>query len=114
MVIGLFQSAADAALCLDNLAEADFGPQTVSLVMKTRQEVEAIADVSGPWSDLSVDKLPAKLVGFGLSPEDVAEYEQGVLAGGVFIAISAGEAEDAAAEMLRDARARAIRQIKSV
>jgi hypothetical protein len=114
MVIGLFQSAADAAMCLDNLAEADFGPQTVSLIMKTRQDVEAIANVSGPWTGLSVDKLPTKLVSLGLSTQSAAEYEQGVLAGGVFIAISAGEAEDAAAEMLSDARARAIRQIKSV
>ena len=111
MVIGLFRTPTAAALCLDNLYEADFGPQDISLVMKTKAEVEEIADVSGPWNCLPVAELPARLIGLGLSPPAADQYGEGVLKGGVFIAISAPVGEAAAAEMLKDHGAQDIRLV---
>ncbi len=112
LVLGLFATPEDAALALDNLAEADFGPSTLSLVMKSPQEVEKLADASGPLAGTTVAQLPGRLAQLGVSSKDAAAYQKGVLQGGVFIAISAGTAAPAAAEMLKDANAQAIKVVK--
>ncbi len=112
MVLGLFSTASEAALCLDNLAEADFDSHDISLVMKTRQDVDKIARVSGALTGLAPDELAARLVGFGLPAERAETYKAGVLNGEVFIAITPPSGEDSAAEMLKDANAEAIQILK--
>ena len=111
MVIGLFASPSRAALCLSNLAEADFRPPDISLVMRTRREVEELANVSGPLSGLSPANLHGRLVRLGLSPAEAAVYRDGVLQGGVFIALSGTVPDSVAAEMLGDAEAQSIRVV---
>ncbi|MGH2461000.1 MAG: hypothetical protein ACRDIY_19255 [Chloroflexota bacterium] len=113
LVIGLFDSAANAALCLDNLAEADFRPGVTSLVMKTRADAEAIADLTGPLTGLSAGDVSERLASLGVSASDADRYARGVLAGGALIAVDAEDADAArsAAEMLGDAKARLIRTV---
>lgn len=113
LVIGLFDTPNNAAQCLDNLAEADFGPSVTSLVMKTRADAKAIADVTGSLAGLSVDDLSKRLASLGVSSSDVSAYAGSILAGGALIAIDAEDTETAraAAEMLQDARARLIRTV---
>lgn len=113
LVIGLFDQPANAALCLDNLAEADFGSSVTSLIMKTRADAEAIASVSGSLCGLSVGDLSKKLASLGVPSSDVDAYTRGVLDGGAFIAVDAEDADTAraAAEMLQDAKARLIRTV---
>lgn len=111
MVIGLFSNPDLAGQCLSNLEEADFAPKSISVVMKTRQEVERLADVSGPLNGISPDDLVRRLAARGLSPTDAAAYRDAVLQGSVFVAVSAGHAEDAAKEMLADAQGQNIRVV---
>ncbi len=111
MIIGLFATPSQASLCLDNLAEADFRPSDISLVMRTRRDMEELADASGPLTGLSPEDLYGRLVNLGLSPADAAMYRDGVLQGGVFVALSGAAPDAVAAEMLGDAHARAIRVV---
>ena len=114
LVIGLFPSAADAAQCLDNLAEADFSSDDISLVMQTRAAVEEISDARGRLTGLSVADLARTLAELGRSALDVQSYVQGVRDGGVFIAIDKSDDDVAAVaeEMLQDGNARIIRKIQ--
>lgn len=109
IVIGLFPNADLAGQCLTNLEEADFGPHDLSVVMKTRQEVKDLADVSGVLNQASPEGLARALERAGLSPSEARDYRDAVRSGDVFIAVRAGDASDAAREMLADARARMIR-----
>lgn len=111
MVIGLFANPDLAGQCLSNLEEADFAPRSISVVMKTRQEVEQLADVSGPLNGISPDDLVTRLVQAGLSATDAAAYRDAVLRGGVFVAVNPGHAQDAAKEMLGDAQGQNIRVV---
>jgi hypothetical protein len=110
-VIGLFANPSQAALCLSNLAEADFRPPDISLVMRTRREVEELADISGPLTGLSPGDLHDRLVRLGLSLAEAAVYRDGVLQGGVFVALSGTVPDSVAAEMLGDAAAQGIRVV---
>ena len=114
LVIGLFPSAASAAQCLDNLAEADFSANDISLVMKTKSAVEEISDARGRLTGLQIADLARKLTELGRSAIDVQSYVQGVRDGGVFIAIDTSDDDVAAAaeEMLQDGNARHIREIQ--
>jgi hypothetical protein len=111
VVIGLFPDADLAGECLSNLEEADFAPEDLSVVMRTRAEVERLASVSGPLNGISPDDLADRLRELGLSASDAAAYRDGVLGGRVFVAVDAGDAADAAKEMLADARAERIRAV---
>lgn len=113
LVIGLFDRPSNAALCLDNLAEADFGPSVTSLVMKTGVDAKAIANVSGSLSGLSVGDLSKKLASLGVPSSEVVAYGKGILDGGALIAVDAEDSDTAraAAEMLQDAKARLIRTV---
>ncbi len=112
-VIGLFNTPSQAALCLDNLAEADFGPDTTSLVMDTPAAAEAVAHVAGSLAELPVEQLAKRLTDLGISPSDVAAYVAGIRAGGAFLAVDVDDADTAraAAEMLQDAHARLIQTV---
>ncbi|HEX2987765.1 MAG TPA: hypothetical protein VHS06_06290 [Chloroflexota bacterium] len=79
MAIGLFPSPTEASLGLDNLSEAEFGPSMISLVMKRPEDVDALADASGPLNKLSPDQLADRLRRFGLAEEDARGYRDAVL-----------------------------------
>jgi hypothetical protein len=111
MVIGLFPSPEHAAVCLSNLAEAGFAPGDLSVIMKTPEAAAELASVSGRLNGVTVGDLPKALTQLGVSPADAKVYRDGVLQGGVCIAVAAADAEAAAAEMLRDHGAQNIRSI---
>ena len=111
MVIGLFTSLDHAAVCLSNLAEADFAPKDISLIMKTPSAAHALAKTSGRLNSVAVADLPKTLVKLGLSPADAETYRDGVVRGGAFIAIAAPDADDAAKEMLQDHQAEKVRNL---
>jgi hypothetical protein len=114
MVIGLFSSPVEAATCLSNLAEADFGERDISIVMNAPGEVAAIARAAGPLNGISPDALAARLTSHGMRPADAAVYREAVRRGGVLIAVSAANADGIAAEMLRDHNAQNVRTIDNV
>lgn len=113
MVIGLLPNADIAGECLSNLEEADFAPKDLSVVMKTPSAARDLARVSGSLNALTPDDLARRLEAAGLSAADASAYRDRVLQGNVFIAIDAGDASDAAKEMLADARAEQVRVVGS-
>ena len=111
MVIGYFTSLDHAAVCLSNLAEADFAPIDISLILSGPGAANALAKTSGRWNSVAVADLPKTLVKLGLSPADAEAYRDAVLRGGAFIAIAAPDADDAAKEILQDHQAEMVRTI---
>jgi hypothetical protein len=109
VVIGLFPTPDAAGQCITNLEEADFRPEAISVVMRTPQEAAQLANVSGRLTGVSVADLPRHLIDLGLAREAATAYADGVRRGGVFLAVAAGPASDAAKEMFQDARAQDIR-----
>jgi hypothetical protein len=112
MVIGLFPSPDHAAVCLSNLAEADFRPSNLSVIMKTTAASRALAEATGRLSGVSLDQLPNTLIGLGVPPESAAAYRDEVQRGGVFLAVDAVGADDVAKEMLEDHGAQSIRMVR--
>src|SRR5258708_33607921 len=102
MVIGLFPSPDHAAVCLSNLAEADFRPSDVSVIMKTPGAARDLAEATGRLSAVPVADLPKALIELGVPPTSAAAYRDDVMRGGVFIAVDAAGADDTAKEMLQD------------
>lgn len=111
MVIGLFPNADIAGECLSNLEEADFAPKDISVVMKTPGAAKDLANVSGSLNAIAPDDLARRLEAAGLSAADASGYRDRVLQGDVFVAIDAGDATDAAKEMLADSRAQRVRVV---
>ncbi len=110
VVIALFPNSDQASQGLNNLSEAGFGPPAISLVMRRPEDVDALADASGPLNKLPLDQLPERLHSLGLPEKDALSYRDGVLRGGVFIAVSTPRGSEAAAqEILADADATSIR-----
>jgi hypothetical protein len=60
MIIGIFTQVDDAEGCLNNLAEADFQSNNISVVMKDPEEAKKILDTSGELTGLSSELLCAK------------------------------------------------------
>jgi hypothetical protein len=111
VVIGLFSSPDHAAVCLSNLAEADFSSKDISVVMQTPSEARGLANTTGRLNANPVADLPRALIELGVPPADAAAYHDGVMQGGVFMAVDAAGADDVAREMLEDHGARNVRVV---
>ena len=109
VVIGLLPSANAASVCLSNLAEEGFEPAAISVATKTPRDATALADAAGPLTALPPDELSKRLTQRGLSPAEAEAYRDGILKGEVFLAVSAGAADDAARETLGDHGGRLVR-----
>src|ERR1700752_97001 len=88
MIIGIFTQVDDAEICLNNLVEADFQSNNISVVMKTPEEAKKISDTSGEFTGSSVDELVDRLTKLGLPKKNAKRYKDIIEAGGVFIAVS--------------------------
>jgi len=112
LVIGLLPNLDVASLCLTNLAEADFAANDVSIVTENPKDAVLIGNVGGPLAGVNAGNLTARLAGYGLPSEVAAAYRKGVASGKVFVAIATPDAAEAAAEMLGDSRADAVRILR--
>ncbi|HTP07981.1 MAG TPA: hypothetical protein VMP08_07005 [Anaerolineae bacterium] len=103
MIIALLPDAATTEMLLNNLAEAEFDLQTVSVVMREAKHRAAIAEDVGPLKGIAADRLAEHLTRAGLTAQQAAEYAAAVQHGQVFIAIDVPESLSAVArEMLGD------------
>ncbi len=109
-VIGLFARDMDADIALNNLTEADFAAETISVLTADPTRTSALTDVPGPLAAVPLDQLPATLTALGLAAGEADAYGARVAAGAVFLAIAApAGAEAAATAMLTDQHAAAVR-----
>src|SRR5882724_11054378 len=112
MIIGIFTQVDDAEGCLNNLAEADFKPSNISVVMATKEQAHVISDTSGIFTGTPVENLADALVKLGLK-KDALKYQSMVKKGGVFIAVAAQgkDQEEAVKEILKSQNGKLIKKI---
>ena len=113
MIISIFTQTDDAEGALNNLAETDFEPKNISVLMKTKEEAQAISDTSGVLTGTSIDELAEKLIKLGLPEKNAKKYEDAVRKGAVLIAVSTGSKDEEAAvrETLKDANGKLIKRL---
>ncbi len=103
MIIGIIPDASTAEILLNNLSEADFNLDDISLVMRDRKMRDKVAKDAGPLKGIRYNQIAARLVQAGLSVQD-AQFVQNALAQGkVLVAMRASsDIIDAAKEMFAD------------
>jgi uncharacterized membrane protein len=112
MIIGIFTQVADAEGALNNLAEADFKPSNISLIMATKEQAQVISDTSGILTGTPVEELADALVKAGLK-KDALKYQDMIKKGGVFIAVATQgrDQEEAVKEILKGQNGRLIKKL---
>jgi hypothetical protein len=103
MVIGIIPKSSSVETLLNNLKEADFDLEDVSVVMLDLKLRDTIARDRGPFKGVHAAQLVERLAKLGMSPQEAKTYGDALTQGGVFVAIKvAKESEQAAKEMLQD------------
>jgi hypothetical protein len=112
MIIGLLPDAVTTETFLNNLAEAEFNLQDVSVIGR---DVKSHADGSaedGPFKGTTMSELADRLAWAGLAPHDAQVYVEAVRCGEVLVAIAVPKSIEAVArEMLQDHAAQSIRGV---
>jgi hypothetical protein len=105
-VTGLFAAADDAEGALDNLDEADFGSDSVSVVAADPHAAAALSDAPGPLGRIGPEELLAHLAHLGLAPAQYQTYADALAKGAVCLVVFAPTgSEQSAAEILADQKA---------
>ncbi len=103
MVISIIPKSSSIQTLLNNLKEADFSLDDVSVIMTDVKARDAVARDRGPFKGVTADNLASRLSKSGLSGSDAKTYADALAQGGAFVAIRvAKESEQAAKEMLQD------------
>lgn len=113
MVIGIVPNSSRAESLLNNLSEADFDLDRVSVIMRDIKTRNAIARDAGPLKGVGVSALPDQLGRLGLSKTEVKTVTEAVSKDQVLVAIeSSPKAEPTVAEMLKDVEAKSIKVVR--
>jgi hypothetical protein len=112
MIIGIFSQTDDSEGALNNLAEADFKPTNISVVMATKEQAQGISDTSGILTGTPVENLADALVKLGLK-KDAFKYQNMVKKGGILVVVSTEttDEEKAVKEILKDQNGKLIKKI---
>jgi hypothetical protein len=111
MIVGILPNASSAEILLNNLAEADFSLEEVSVIMRDLEQRKAIAPDRGPLKGATVSNVADRLAQAGLSEQDARLCRNAVAQGKVLIAMTVPpEAQKAAKEMLQDHAAEFIKE----
>lgn len=103
MIIGIIPKSSSLQTLLNNLKEADFDLNDVSIIMLDLKLRDAVARDRGPFKGVHAPQLAERLSKSGMSPQEAKVYVDALAQGGVFVAIKvAKESEQAAKEMLED------------
>ncbi len=113
-VAGVFDRVSDAEIALNNLDEAEYPPDSISVLTDDPRRTHLLTDVRGPLSGVALDQLPTRLRALGASPAEAEGYRAAIAAGAVFVAVAApAGSEDSAAEILTDQQAARVRVLRS-
>lgn len=112
LIIGIIADASTAEILLNNLSEADFNLDDVSLVMRDQKLRDRITKDTGPLKGFHFDQVAGRLTKAGLSAQDAQTYQTAVAQGKVLAAMKAApEIVEAAKEMFADQSAQSIQEI---
>ena len=112
MIIGLLPDELTTETLLNNLAEAEFNLQDVSVIRRDHQSFAVESDTGGPLKGKPLVKLADRLAEAGLARPDAQLYVEAVQRGEVLVAIAVPKSLAAVArEMLQDHDAQSIRGV---
>ncbi len=113
LIVGIIPDASTAEILLNNLSEADFNLDDVSLIMRDQELHDKIAKDTGPLKGIRHDQVSARLAQAGLSTQEAQAYQNAVEQGKVLAVMkTAPEAVEAAKEMFADQDGESIKEIK--
>jgi hypothetical protein len=113
MIIGIIPDASTAEILLNNLSEADFNLDDISLLMRDLMLRDKIAKDTGPLKGLHQDQIATYLSQAGLSEKDAQAYQNAVAQGKVLAVMKTPpDAAAAAKEMFADQAGEFIKEIK--
>lgn len=114
MIIGIIPDASTAEILLNNLSEADFNLEDVSLIMRDKKLHDKITKDAGPLKGAHYDQISARLEKAGLSAPEAQAYQNAVAQGKVLVAMNTTpDTTDAAKEMFADQSGESIQELKS-
>lgn len=112
-VTGLFATASDAEMALDNLDEAGFGADSVSVVARDPHVVATLTDAPGPLGRIAPEELVVRLGQAGMEQEVRAAYADALAQGAVCLVVFApAGSEKSAAEILADQNANRVQVLR--
>jgi hypothetical protein len=112
MIIGLLPDVITTETFLNNLAEAEFNLQTVSVIRRDMESHAAGGAEAGPLQDTTLAELADRLTLAGLAPLEAQFYVKAIQQGAVFVAMAVPKSIEAVArEMLQDHEAQSIRGV---
>jgi hypothetical protein len=113
LIVGIIPDASTAEILLNNLSEADFNLDDVSLLMRDQMLHDKITKDTGPLKGVRYDQISVHLVQAGLSVQDAQAYQDAVAQGKVLAAMkTAPDIMEAAKEMFADQSGESIKEIK--
>lgn len=103
MILAVLPTTANVESLLNNLSEADFDLNSVSVILQDLSLRDKIANDAGPFKGVTAAALPARLARAGLSKQAMPPFLAAIEKGQAFVALDppAGT-EQAALEMFKD------------
>jgi hypothetical protein len=112
MIIGLLPNVVTTETFLNNLAEAEFNLQDVSVIQRDMKSPAAGGAADGPLKGTPIAELADRLAQAGVAPPDAQLYVEAIERGRVLVAIAVPKSIEAVArEMLQDHEAQSIRGV---
>jgi hypothetical protein len=113
MVIAILQDAAKTESLLNNLAEAEFDLEHISVLMRDPNQRNIIADDVGPLKGTKLSNVGEGLTRLGLGQQEITTYLKALNQGQVLVVIDTSlEAEPTAHEMLHDHAAQLVKGVR--
>jgi propanediol dehydratase small subunit len=110
MIVAILPDASRTEILLNNLSEAEFDLDDVSVIMEDVKQRTAIAKDTGPLKRVGLPKIPQALRKAGVSSESAERCYQSVLNGKVLVVMNVAEPyRGAAEEMFQDHSAQLIK-----
>ncbi len=109
MILAILPDVSSTETLLNNLYEADFSLDDISVVMRDIEQRNAIAKDLGPLQGIDPNKIVQALIMKGVSPENAGRCNEAIQNGGVLVAMEVAEPySESAREMFRDHSAQLI------
>jgi hypothetical protein len=110
MIWAILPDVSSTETLLNNLSEADFNLDEISVMMQDISQRNAIAKDLGPLKGVDSKKLEKALIKLGLSKEGIAGCREAIIKGKVLVVMNvADEFRPAALEMFQDHSAQIIK-----
>lgn len=110
MIWAILPDASSTEILLNNLSEADFDLNEISVVMRDSSQRDKIAKDLGPLKGVGLKKLENELINLGMSKEGTGICQEAISRGKVLVVMNVVyEYLPAAVEMFKDHSAQMIK-----